>query len=243
MNAAGFRTGIMDDNAGVLINRMVEFKASYVSHWQPSNAPTNAQMPEIIFHGERGTPRGMAQFTPYPAGYVQLHGMTEDITLFKDGLTHSTPQSAQPALNPEYTSYIDHGWNPAKLATRTQKAIDYVAQFIPKFDQATPQAIALYGAQQVPSDDITLRVGELQSERGKRYAVAENVKANSTLDLADTLVEELIDQQLLAETNRPQPQWCTLSTHKINARAEAIAQSRGFPIEMAHVNHPLQLPK
>ncbi len=32
----------------------------------------DAQWPEVIFHGERGTPNGMAQLTPYPDGFFQL---------------------------------------------------------------------------------------------------------------------------------------------------------------------------
>ncbi|EDQ02061.1 hypothetical protein [Shewanella benthica] len=41
------------------------------------------------FYGERGTPQGMAQLTPYPDGYFQLHGMTQDITPFNNGLVAS----------------------------------------------------------------------------------------------------------------------------------------------------------
>ncbi len=73
INAAGFRTGMIDDMLGFKRDRMVEFKAAYVTKW---DAGEGVVWPEVIFYGERGTPKGMGQFTPYPNGYVQLHGMT-----------------------------------------------------------------------------------------------------------------------------------------------------------------------
>jgi hypothetical protein len=85
VNAAGFRSGMLDDALGFKQERMVEFKAAYVTKWDHSKT----MWPEVIFHGERGTPRGMAQFTPYPGGYFQLHGMTKSITLFEEGLSAS----------------------------------------------------------------------------------------------------------------------------------------------------------
>jgi hypothetical protein len=38
----------------------------------------------------------MAQLTPYPGGYFQLHGMTQNITLFEKGLEALGKDSAQP---------------------------------------------------------------------------------------------------------------------------------------------------
>lgn len=111
------------------IKRMVEFKASYIGEWRDYKG----RLPEIIFHGERGTPNGMAQFTPYPDGFFQLHGMTENITLFNDGLTKATPESSQPPINPQYLSYIENGWEPNALKQRTQNAIDYVSEFVQVF--------------------------------------------------------------------------------------------------------------
>ena len=79
INAAGFRTGKIDDLLGAPCKAMVEFKAAYVSQWDGCD---DTCFPEIIFHGERGTPQGMGQFTPYPNGFFQLHGMTKEITLY-----------------------------------------------------------------------------------------------------------------------------------------------------------------
>ena len=241
VNACGFRTGIIDDQAGVKVQRMVEFKASYLSEWRGEHS-YQGQLPEIIFHGERGTPHGMAQFTPYPQGIFQLHGMTESITLFKDGLTHSSDSSSQPPINPAYLGYIEQGWDKTILNTRTQNAIEYVSEFIPSFAQAVPVDNALYGGQQVPSEDITTRVADLQVFANKRYAIAENVKANSALDVADGVVEALITAQLLPSHARQRPVWQPLAREAVDELAAKLAAWRQYPDAMAKVNHALVLP-
>ncbi|MEF1339744.1 FAD-dependent oxidoreductase, partial [Vibrio rotiferianus] len=76
VNACGFETGAVDDAIGVKRDRLVEFKAAYVTRWNECSQ----QWPEVIFHGPRGTDKGMAQLTPYGDGYFQLHGMTKGIT-------------------------------------------------------------------------------------------------------------------------------------------------------------------
>lgn len=241
INACGFRTGVIDDKVGIKVKRMVEFKASYLSEWTGKQA-YNGQLPEIIFHGERGTPHGMAQFTPYPDGIFQLHGMTENVTLFKDGLTKSDDNSSQPPINPQYVSYIDNGWDKSALKTRTQNAIDYVAEFIPDFGKATPIDNALYGGQQVPSDDISTRVADLQVFADKNYAIAENVKANSALDVADGVVDALIKAKLLDKSAKKRPTWQKLDVKDVNKLAKKLAKQRGYPLSMAKVNRALTLP-
>ena len=67
---------------GMKRQRLAEFKAAYITEWVGSDSE---YWPEVIFHGERGTPQGMAQLTPYSNGVFQLHGMTKDITLLKMG--------------------------------------------------------------------------------------------------------------------------------------------------------------
>ncbi|MFW2176748.1 MULTISPECIES: FAD-dependent oxidoreductase [unclassified Moraxella] len=235
INACGFRTGIIDDKVGVKVERMVEFKASYLAYWQNFGYP----LPEMIFHGERGTPHGMAQFTPYPNGIFQLHGMTEAITLFKDGLSKSTDTSSQPPINPQYLDYIENGWDKSTLQNRTQKAIDYVAEFIPNFATATPIDNALYGGQQVPSDDISVRVADLQVFADKRYAIAENVKANSALDVADGVVEALIEGKLLPIEARKRLSWQVIEVEEVNTLAHQLANQRGYPLAMAKVSQAL----
>ncbi|XQF90229.1 hypothetical protein ACOBV8_17790 [Pseudoalteromonas espejiana] len=153
INACGFQTGIVDDMVGVDAKRMVEFKASYITHWQGAGG----QIPEIIIYGNRGTPEGMAQLTPYPDGYFQIHGMTNAITLFNDGLVETSGNSAQPQLPSKYLEYISEGWDKTELEARSQKAIDYVAEFVPAFNNANTQNNALFGGQQIPGEDDTLR--------------------------------------------------------------------------------------
>ena len=187
INASGFRTGSIDDMLGVKSQKMVEFKASYISQWEQKS---DIVFPEIIFHGERGTPQGMAQFTPYPGGYFQLHGMTNDITLYEDGLVASTDTSAQPRLKNHFIQKLDDGWKKEDVNKRTHNAIKHVTQFIPGFKKARVGAFPLFGAQQIPGDDPTLRVAEVSFPK-ERYARCEIVKVSSSLNMVDAIVREL----------------------------------------------------
>lgn len=241
VNACGFRTGIIDDMVGIEVTRMVEFKSSYITQWDDAGG----QIPEIIIYGARGTPEGMAQLTPYPGGYFQIHGMSKFITLFDDGLVASTKDSAQPKLPQQYVHYIEDGWDKAPLQARSQQSIDYVAEFVPTFNSARTIGNALYGGQQIPGEDDTLRVADVSLYPNLHYARAENVKASSTLIAADEIVEQLTELGLL-ESNLPgnesryAHQWDYLAhndSSSIDVAARALAKLRGFPIRMADVNH------
>ncbi|WP_084785774.1 FAD-dependent oxidoreductase [Psychrobacter urativorans] len=244
INACGFRTGIIDDMVGVNVTRMVEFKSSYVTHW----GETGGQIPEIIIYGARGTPEGMAQLTPYPNGYFQIHGMSKFITLFNDGLVASTKDSAQPKLPAQYVHYIEDGWDKAPLQARSQQSIDYVAEFVPTFSSARTVGNALYGGQQIPGVDDTLRVADVSLYPNLHYARAENVKASSTLIAADEIVQQLtemgiLDNDLPANHERYAHQWAYLMHNDsvaIDKVARVLAYERGFPIPMADVNHNLR---
>lgn len=241
INACGFRTGVIDDMVGVKVTRMVEFKSSYITHWEDAGG----QIPEIIVYGSRGTPEGMAQLTPYPGGYFQIHGMSKFITLFDDGLVASSKDSAQPKLPAQYVHYIDDGWDKAPLQARSQQSIDYVAQFVPTFHSARTIGNALYGGQQIPGQDDTLRVADVSLYSNIRYARAENVKASSTLIAADQIVDELmalglIDRDTPANRNRYTHEWSYLMDNDsviIDKVARELAEKRGFPLAMADVNH------
>ena len=240
VNACGFRTGVIDDMVGVKVTRMVEFKSSYITHWDD----TGGQIPEIIVYGNRGTPEGMAQLTPYPGGYFQIHGMSKFITLFDDGLVASSKDSAQPKLPPQYVHYIEDGWDKAPLQARSQQAIDYVAEFVPTFHSARTVGNALYGGQQIPGEDDTLRVADVSLYSNIRYARAENVKASSTLIAADQIVDELaalglIDRDAKENSNRYSHNWSYLAHNDsvtIDGIARELAKERGFPVAMAGVN-------
>lgn len=235
INASGFRTGIIDDMVKVKSNKMVEFKASYVSQWEEKK---EIIFPEIIFHGERGTPQGMAQFTPYPGGYFQLHGMTNEITLYDDGLVASTQTSAQPILKNHFMHKLDNGWKKDEVDQRTDNAIKHVTQFIPDFTQAKVGALPLFGAQQIPGDDPTLRVAEVSFSK-KRYARCEIVKVSSSLDMTDAIVRELIKLGFIEKTcykNRNLDYLTTIDTHALDKEAQALALSRGYPADLANIN-------
>lgn len=244
INACGFRTGIIDDMVGVKVTRMVEFKSSYITHWKE----TGGQIPEIIIYGNRGTPEGMAQLTPYPDGYFQIHGMSNFITLFDDGLVASNKESAQPNLPKQYVHYIEDGWDKTPLQARSQQAIDYVTEFVPTFHSAHTVGNALYGGQQIPGEDDTLRVADVSLYSNIRYARAENVKASSTLIAADQIVDELtslglIDNDTQANRNRYAHEWSYLVQNDsldIDKVARVLATERGFPPSMAKVNHGIR---
>ncbi|MDN5621091.1 MAG: FAD-dependent oxidoreductase [Psychrobacter sp.] len=244
VNACGFRTGVIDDMVGVEVTRMVEFKSSYVIHW----GDAGGQIPEIIVYGQRGTPEGMAQLTPYPGGYFQIHGMSKAITLFDDGLVASSSDSAQPKLPQQYVHYIEDGWDKAPLQARSQQAIEYVAEFVPTFNSARTVGNALYGGQQIPGEDDTLRVADVSLYSNIRYARAENVKASSTLIASDQIVNELTTLGLIQNDtpmnrSRYAHEWSYL-THNdglaVDKVARVLAEQRGFPAAMADVNHSIR---
>ncbi|WP_435949711.1 FAD-dependent oxidoreductase [Psychrobacter sp. DM8] len=243
VNACGFRTGVIDDMVGVEVTRMVEFKSSYITHWDDAGG----QIPEIIIYGSRGTPEGMAQLTPYPGGYFQIHGMSKFITLFNDGLVASNEISAQPKLPEKYVHYIEDGWDKAPLQARGQQAIEYVAEFVPTFNSARTVGNALFGGQQIPGKDDTLRVADVSLYSNIRYARAENVKASSTLIAADQIVDELtalglVDKDTTANCSRYAHNWAYLTRHDsedIHHLAQDIALQRNFPIAMAGVNRTI----
>jgi hypothetical protein len=235
INAAGFRSGKIDDLIGVDCKRMVEFKAAYISKWESC---CDTLWPEVIFHGERGTPRGMGQFTPYPGGYFQLHGMTKDITLYEDGLVANSIVSCQPHLKQNFIEKIEKSWSKEETAQRTTSAIKHLAQFIPSFKEATVGSKPLFGAQQIPGDDPTLRVAEV-SFPAKGYARCEIVKVSSTLDMIDAITGKLIELGYLdseLKGKREIEVLHSLEDEEITAYGEILCKEREYTILLAHRN-------
>ena len=232
VNAAGFRAGKIDDMAGVECKSMVEFKAAYISQWEGC---CETFWPEVIFHGERGTPRGMGQFTPYPDGYFQLHAMTTDITLYEDGLVANTKLSCQPKLKQNFIEKIEKSWSPKEIEERTKSAIRHLSQYIPKFSNAKVGSKPLYGAQQIPGDDPTLRVAEV-SFPAKRYARCEIVKVSSVLDMIDAITKELATLGYVTPSvlgDREIEVLKTLDEAELGELAKAIAGAREYPKSLA----------
>ncbi|WBA09310.1 FAD-dependent oxidoreductase [Salinivibrio kushneri] len=226
INAAGFRTGTIDDMAGFGRERLVEYKAAYIAHW----TSTEYHWPEIIVHGQRGTPQGMAQLTPYPDGFFQLHGMTQDVTLFEHGLVKSSAESAQPTVDARYVKNIDKGWDWQEVCERTDRAIDHFARWLPAFKQAEVGGKPLCGAQQIPGDDPSLRASDVSFD-GERYARLEIVKASSALTAINKVLTQFEDAGWISPTSyhplsRP-------NTAKIIDTACELATRRGYPEALA----------
>ncbi len=235
INAAGFRTGKIDDLLGAPCKAMVEFKAAYVSKWEESN---DTLFPEIIFHGERGTPRGMGQFTPYPGGYVQLHGMTKDITLYEDGLVSSTALSCQPQLGENFIEKIERSWTQEETNQRTNSAIKHLSQFIPDFSHACIGSKPLFGAQQIPGDDPTLRVAEV-SFPAQRYARCEIVKVSSVMDMIDAIIKQFIQLGYVKKEiqgKRDLKYLKSLTEATISNYAQTLCKERDYPPCLANRN-------
>ena len=232
INAAGYRSGMIDAMLGFSIPRFVEFKAAYVTQWRENRQ----QWPEIVFHGERGTPRGMAQFTPYPGGYFQLHGMTKTITLFEDGLVRCDEAGKRPKLDAFFIRKLEEGWSEEEVRERTEAAIAHVARFIPAFHSAEVASKPLYGAQQIPGDDPDLRAAEVSFE-GERYARCEIVKASSVLAMSDAIADRLAALGCLEREGLDRERIFNslkgLGEAELSRHAEALCVARGYPKALA----------
>jgi len=227
VNSSGFKTGTFDESLHLNSDRLIEFKAAYVSKWQP----ISGLIPELIFHGERGTPHGMAQLTPYCDEYYQIHGMTEDITLFKNGLVQSKADTVQPEFNDGITQKLKRHWDTEEVKIRTENAIEFVGKFIPSFTSATVGGPPMYGAQQISGDDPSLRVGEVRFP-SKSYARSEIIKASSALTVANQIIENIEKEGHIPKiqnyTNTNVLLDC-ISKHDINVLSKQLAEERGYP--------------
>lgn len=227
INSAGFRTGEVDDLLDAHKQRLVEFKAAYITRWPDCHGI----WPEVIFHGPRGAQNGMAQLTPYPGKVFQLHGMTPNITLFSGGLVASSEHSAQPKLANHFLDKIDHGWQADEVEQRTTRAIAHMAKHVPNFRSAKVAGKPLYGAQQIPGDEPSLRASEVSF--GKGYARAEIVKSCTAISIAEDIYLALRSQGLASKEAIPLTSSAQWSGEEIEARALALSQARHYVPELA----------
>jgi len=255
VNACGYQTGAIDDLLGVQQKRMVEFKAAYLANWGKSQGTNikSSQWPEVIIHGIRGTPQGMAQLTPNQDGVFQLHGMTKDITLFNNGLAKSTETSSQPALGKSFQKRLNKGWDTEETRERTSKAIDFISKFLPEFANASPcSGPPLYGGQQIPGADASLRVAGVSFPAG-RYARMEIVKGSSAPSAANAILEQCLSNQYIPlawkrkliavdvdpatlVNEPPEVAFNNLSSllyTDIVMESKRVARSRGLPVGLA----------
>lgn len=227
VNSCGFKSGELDEFLQLNMERLIEFKAAYVSKWKP----ITGLIPELVFYGERGTPHGMAQLTPYCDDYYQIHGMTEDITLFKEGVVQAKKNDPQPKFNNQINHKLTHGWEKSEVNSRTENAIRFVSKFVPSFTSAIVGGPPLYGAQQIPGDDLSLRVGEV-SFPTKSYARSEIVKASSALVVANEIIGKIQEEKIISPinaTNSPNKILANISPSAIDLLAAKLAVERGYP--------------
>lgn len=230
INACGYETGTLDDLIKVPRRRLVEFKAAYVTYWNESSE----FWPEVIFHGERGTVDGMAQLTPYANGIFQLHGMTDDITLFKDGLAQSDEGCSQPKLPNYLINKIKKGWNEVQKTERTQLAIQHMSRFMPSFNSAVVAGKPLYGAQQIPGSDVSLRAADV-SFHGNNYARIEIVKGSSAIEASLKIVDDIFAQNNV-EHEKNTIVTTSLNGADVECHAIDLALERGYPDGLARVS-------
>ncbi|MEA2049133.1 MAG: NAD(P)-binding protein [Campylobacterota bacterium] len=234
INASGFSTGKIDDMIGFKKNRFVEFKAAYITKWEENNK----LWPEIIFHGKRGSKDGMGQFTPYKNNYFQLHGMTEDITLFKNGLAKSTTTSANPKLDQRFLNKIKTSWNNIDYDKRTKKAIEHISYFIPNFSKALVGAKPLFGAQQIPGNDKDLRAADLSFE-DNNYLRCEIVKVSSVFTMIELIIEKFTKLGYLDKKNLQTNKITKVNNKILTKKAEEISLDRNYPKSLATIVNPL----
>ncbi|MEI8632584.1 FAD-dependent oxidoreductase [Vibrio sp. PP-XX7] len=183
VNACGYETGKLDDLTGNQCERMVEFKAAYVTRW----SDTRCVWPEVIFHGQRGTSQGMAQLTPYADGVFQFTRDDPGYYVIPGGLVQTDGDSAQPQLPDHLQEKLDRGWSELKVQERSVRAISYIGQFIPAYDGAQVYGQPLYGAQQIPGHDKTLWAADVTFGH-HNYARIEIVSGPSALEAARKIV-------------------------------------------------------
>ena len=232
VNAFGFRTSMFDESLELDVHCLIEFKAAYVSKWQP----IEGLIPEMIFHGKRGTSHGMAQLTPYYGDYYQIHGMTENITLFKNGLVESV-DGAQPKFDDDINRKLDCGWDEDEIKIRTETSIDYIAKFVPSFKSATVGGPPMYGAQQIPGSDINLRVGEVDFPT-RFYARSEIIKASSALTVANQIIDKMQHEKIISphlEKSNNNSLLDSISKDQIDNLASEFAEVRGYPKELSRL--------
>merc|ERR1719166_372566 len=182
----------------------------------------------------------MMQLTPNPDNIFQLHGMTEDITLFSGGLAKTSAESSQPELGEKFETKLEHGWSQVETCSRTKRAIEHAAKFFPTFSSASVAGPPLFGAQQIPGKDPSLRAASV-SFPAERYARVEIVKGSSALAASDGILQNLKDSRLLdlgsKMLNSPREEsfrtLLSIELEEVVERAEDFARHRNWPLGLA----------
>jgi len=120
-------------------------------------------------------------------------------------------------------------WEKAK----TTRAIEHLSRFIPSFSTAKPTPKPLFGAQQIPGEDPTLRVAEV-SFPIPHYARCEIVKVSSVLDMVRAILADLHDTQ--ADMKKVYAYLETLKEERIDAYAKRLCKERHYPASLGERN-------
>ncbi len=149
-------------------------------------------------------------------------------------------KSAQPKLANDFLDKIDKNWKFSEVAERSQSAIKHISYYIPSFSSGKVASKPLFGAQQIPGTDASLRAADVSFEN-ERYARCEIVKASSVLTMMDEIMLRLIklgyiDKALYQKRDFPHNN--KLSEEMIDTYAEAICQERNYPLSMARRSVP-----
>ncbi|CSB07236.1 oxidoreductase [Vibrio cholerae] len=145
-----------------------------------------------------------------------------------------------PPPQPQLPLYLQHkierGWPMSAQQERTVRAIQHMSRFVPSFDNAEFAGKPLFGAQQIPGDDVTLRAADVSFE-ANQYARLEVVKGSSALRAARQLVAvwQLKPDagELSIETEHP----CSMAftAQQVEQQAIRLCHARGYPAALAKV--------
>ncbi len=232
INAAGFESGKIDDRINKKRDRFLEFKAAYVTKWSDNRY----KWPEVIFYGQRGTSKGMRQFTPYYGNYFQIHTMTKDVTLFNKGLVKNPKDSSYPKLNSNFLDKVYNSWRWSEVEDRTKRSINYISDFINSFKSARVGAKPLYGIQQIPGDDESLRAAEVSFD-GNSYARCEIVKASSVLAMAKSILNKIKQNEKIefGDIEDIDIEKFKIDRESVDKMAVKFSKERGYPLEMGYL--------
>ena len=183
---------------------------------------------------EGKSPQGMTQFTPYPQGFIQLHGMTKDITLFEGGFVKNNESLVYPLLSKNLVTKVIGGWEQSAILERSSRAITHFSQWISIFTLTKVAGKPRCGNQQIPGDDPSLRATDT-SFVGDRYARVTLVKASSALQATDCILAHLhLQDKKMVELgegwNLPRLILTeSLSDCDIVRKAKTLTALRGYP--------------
>jgi len=106
-----------------------------------------------------------------------------------------------------------------------------VGKFVPTVKFSTGGGPPLFGAQQIPGKDETLRVGEV-SFPSSSYARSEIVKASSALTVANQIIDKIQEEGIvpfIPAKTKLNPLLASISKPEIDKMAAHLALSRSYP--------------